>query len=143
MKSGSQDAPAPLTLFYDGSCPLCATEVGYYKRSDTCQALILVDVSSEQFSGDERINRREAMARFHIRRADGRQLSGGLARSAGLALVGETGRPAGCVARSGSVLPYFPEPAPPDRAGFRRISAAIGQIIGEMPMTFYPLKPEG
>ena len=113
MKSGSQDAPAPLTLFYDGSCPLCATEVGYYKRSDTCQALILVDVSSEQFSGDERINRRE------------------------------TGRPAGCVARSGSVLPYFPEPAPPDRAGFRRISAAIGQIIGEMPMTFYPLKPEG
>ena len=76
MKSGSQDAPAPLTLFYDGSCPLCATEVGYYKRSDTCQALILVDVSSEQFSGDERINRREAMARFHIRLAEGQQLSG-------------------------------------------------------------------
>lgn len=76
MTSANQDAVSPVTVFYDGSCPLCVSEIGYYKRSDTCGALNVIDVSSEHFEGDDRINRDEAMSRFHVRLDDGQQLSG-------------------------------------------------------------------
>lgn len=65
-----------VTVFYDGSCPLCTSEIGYYKRADADQALNLVDVSSECFLGDDQLNRSEAMARFHVRLADDQQVSG-------------------------------------------------------------------
>lgn len=71
------EAPAAeVTVFYDGSCPLCAAEMGYYKRADLTGALKLVDVSSDAFSGDARITQQAAMARFHVRLADGQQVSG-------------------------------------------------------------------
>ncbi len=70
------DAALKATVFYDGSCPLCASELGVYKRADTDNALRLVDVSSAGFSGDDLINRSDAMARLHVRLADGRQVSG-------------------------------------------------------------------
>lgn len=76
LKSTCNVTPSKLTLFYDGSCPLCASEIGYYKRADRDRALDFIDVSSDQFSGDDRINRTDAMARFHVRLADGRQVSG-------------------------------------------------------------------
>ena len=50
--------------------------MGYYKRIDIDHVLDLVDVFSERFSGDDRIIRSEAMARLHVRLADGRQVSG-------------------------------------------------------------------
>ncbi|WP_212743415.1 thiol-disulfide oxidoreductase DCC family protein [Shimia litoralis] len=70
------DAAKKLTIFYDGSCPLCTSELGVYERADTDNALVLVDVSSASFSGDEFINRSDAMARLHVRFDDGRQVSG-------------------------------------------------------------------
>ncbi|WP_298907984.1 thiol-disulfide oxidoreductase DCC family protein [uncultured Aliiroseovarius sp.] len=76
MKSTRKVTCSKLTLYYDGSCPLCASEIGYYKRADRDQALEFIDISSERFSGDDRINRTDAMARFHVRLADGRQVSG-------------------------------------------------------------------
>lgn len=76
MKTTRNVTPSKLTLFYDGSCPLCTSEIGYYKRADRDQVLEFIDVSSEQFSEDGRINRTDAMARFHVRSADGRQASG-------------------------------------------------------------------
>lgn len=65
-----------VTIFYDGSCPLCTSELGVYKRADADNALLLVDVSSPAFAGDDRINQSDAMARLHVRLADGRQVSG-------------------------------------------------------------------
>lgn len=76
MTPEGKDTPPKATLFYDGSCPLCASEIGYYQRADRDQALDFIDVSSEHFSGDDRINRTDAMARFHVRLSDGLQLSG-------------------------------------------------------------------
>ncbi|UWQ93920.1 DUF393 domain-containing protein (plasmid) [Rhodobacteraceae bacterium M382] len=71
-----QKDPQNITVFYDGSCPLCASEICYYKRADTDHVLNLVDVSSKRFSGDDSVTRSDAMARFHVRLADGRQMSG-------------------------------------------------------------------
>ncbi len=68
--------PEKLTVFYDGSCPLCASEIDLYNRADCRQALRFVDVSSENFTGDAQITQAQALARFHIRLPDGQQLSG-------------------------------------------------------------------
>jgi predicted DCC family thiol-disulfide oxidoreductase YuxK len=68
--------PEKLTVFYDGSCPLCASEIDLYNRADCHQALRFVDVSSENFTGDAQITQAQALARFHIRLPNGQQLSG-------------------------------------------------------------------
>jgi hypothetical protein len=31
-ESPAQPASATVTVFYDGACPLCATEIGFYQR---------------------------------------------------------------------------------------------------------------
>ena len=33
------------TVYFDGSCPLCQAEIGYYRRKDQAGALCFVDVS--------------------------------------------------------------------------------------------------
>ena len=72
----SQDTLPEVTVFYDGFCPLGLVEIGHYKRVDSNDALTLVDVSSDKFSGDALFTQQAAMTRFHVRLADGRQLSG-------------------------------------------------------------------
>ena len=39
----------PLAVFYDGACPVCATEVERYGRMDREKQLILVDISAPDF----------------------------------------------------------------------------------------------
>jgi predicted DCC family thiol-disulfide oxidoreductase YuxK len=65
-----------LTVFYDGSCPLCSAEVDIYKNADSNNLLNLIDVSTHTFSGDAQITQQAAMKRFHVRLADGLQVSG-------------------------------------------------------------------
>ena len=79
-------APSPtadadrLTVFYDGTCPLCRREIEFYRRRKGAQSLDWVDVS--RCAGETvalGLSRAEAMARFHVKRADGELASGGLA----------------------------------------------------------------
>jgi predicted DCC family thiol-disulfide oxidoreductase YuxK len=76
MTDLQQSSHSPLTVFYDGSCPLCTAEIGIYKDADTNDLLNMIDVSSHTFSGDDQITQQAAMARFHVRLEDGQQLSG-------------------------------------------------------------------
>lgn len=76
MKATTKKSSDKIQVFYDGSCPLCAAEIAHYRRADTEQALELVDVSSDTFTGDDKIDRATAMARFHVKLADGRLMSG-------------------------------------------------------------------
>jgi predicted DCC family thiol-disulfide oxidoreductase YuxK len=68
----------PLTLFYDASCPLCASEMQALKARDQEGRLELVDCSAHDF--DETvlagtcIDRADLMARMHARDAHGRWL---------------------------------------------------------------------
>lgn len=39
----------PLRIFYDGACPVCATEIERYGRIDREERLILVDISAPDF----------------------------------------------------------------------------------------------
>jgi predicted DCC family thiol-disulfide oxidoreductase YuxK len=67
------------TVYFDGSCPLCQAEIGYYRRNDRAGALCFVDVSKVDAVTPEGLTRQSAMARFHFRASDGRVLSGAAA----------------------------------------------------------------
>ena len=86
----------PLTVFYDASCPLCATEMQALREADAEGRIQLVDCSAPDF--DESvlaglpIQRRDLMERIHARDAGGRWRSGvdafeALYRAAGLERV--------------------------------------------------------
>ncbi|MEQ9696031.1 DUF393 domain-containing protein [Shimia sp. SDUM112013] len=76
MSDTTGQSDEKLTVYYDGSCPLCTAEISHYQRLDKQNALHLVDVSSDSFSGEPDLSREAAMARFHVRTEDGRQVSG-------------------------------------------------------------------
>ena len=67
------------TVYFDGSCPLCQAEIGYYRRKDQAGGLCFVDVSEIGAVTPERITIQQAMERFHVRAGDGRVLCGAAA----------------------------------------------------------------
>ena len=67
------------TLYFDGSCPLCRAEIGYYRRKDQAGSLCFVDVSESTASPPDGMTQQRAMQRFHVRAGDGRVLSGAAA----------------------------------------------------------------
>ena len=66
-----------LTVFYDGACPLCRSEIGVYQCATGAERIAFVDISA---ASDPTVapglNRSDALARFHVRRADGSLASG-------------------------------------------------------------------
>jgi len=87
-----------LTVFFDGSCPLCTREISFYRRRRGANEIRWVDVSegkrAEQVEVAPGLTRRAAMARFHVMDADGRIIAGGrafaeiLARLPAFSLIG-------------------------------------------------------
>lgn len=67
------------TVYFDGSCPLCRTEMEHYRRNDQEHVLCFVDISDTCTPPPEGITRKNAMKRFHVRAGDGRVLSGAAA----------------------------------------------------------------
>jgi predicted DCC family thiol-disulfide oxidoreductase YuxK len=70
--------PTELTIYFDGSCPLCRREIALYQGLPPREALQWVDVSAGQPLGDG-LSCEAAMRRFHVRESGGRLLSGGAA----------------------------------------------------------------
>jgi len=71
--------PSKLTLYFDGSCPLCRAEIGLYRRQDQADALCFVDVSAPDAATPQGLTQQQAMQRFHVRAGEGRLLSGATA----------------------------------------------------------------
>ena len=67
---------APVTVFYDGGCPVCSREVAFYRDRPGADGLAWVDVSREAPAG---IDRDAALARIHARLPDGSLVSGAAA----------------------------------------------------------------
>ncbi len=72
-----------VTVYFDGSCPLCTKEIGLYQKADGAERITFCDVSRAGASLPEGLTPADAMARFHVRGADGRLESG----AAGFALL--------------------------------------------------------
>jgi predicted DCC family thiol-disulfide oxidoreductase YuxK len=70
------DAPRDLTVYFDGSCPLCRAEIGHYRKQRGAETIAFVDVSDADVPLACGIDRDAAVARFHVRESDGRLLSG-------------------------------------------------------------------
>jgi predicted DCC family thiol-disulfide oxidoreductase YuxK len=83
---GSVDRPTgrscDLTVYHDGSCPLCEREIALYRRAAGADRIAFVDVSDRSAEPGEGLDRESAMRLFHVRDAEGRLLSGGRAFAA-------------------------------------------------------------
>jgi predicted DCC family thiol-disulfide oxidoreductase YuxK len=67
----------PMKIYYDGGCPICSREIAFYKARPGADNFIWVDVSSAGPTDlGEGLTREQAMARMHVREADGTLLSG-------------------------------------------------------------------
>jgi predicted DCC family thiol-disulfide oxidoreductase YuxK len=70
----------PLTVYYDKSCPMCATEMALLAERDWRGRLRLVDCSAPEFddraAAAEGHPRADMMARLHARDPEGRWLTG-------------------------------------------------------------------
>lgn len=69
-----------LTVYFDGSCPMCRREIAIYRRLPQAMAIEWVDVSQCVALGAS-LSCAQAMARFHVRDAQGRLHSGAAAFS--------------------------------------------------------------
>ena len=77
--SAPSDRP-DLTVYFDGSCPLCRREIALYRQLSSRQSVAWVDVSQHVDCGDG-LSCATAMRRFHVRDEQGRLLSGAAAFS--------------------------------------------------------------
>lgn len=102
------EAEKPVTVYYDGACPVCAREIGVYRACAGAERVVWVDVGAadmgEQAAPD--LKRADALARFHVRDADGKLVSGARAFAA-LWLVLPAWRWLGCVARMPLIAPLL------------------------------------
>jgi 3-demethoxyubiquinol 3-hydroxylase len=71
----ARGAEPPLSVLYDGSCPLCRREIALYRGLRSEQALRFVDVSGAS-ALPPGTTRKQLLARFHVQRADGTLASG-------------------------------------------------------------------
>lgn len=80
MASAAQAADTKSTrpvVLFDGGCPLCRREVAHYRRLEASAALDWVDISaSEEQIQAFGVSIEQAMARFHVRDAQGRWQTG-------------------------------------------------------------------
>ncbi len=74
----SSENPA-LTIYFDGSCPLCTAEIGHYRKQDAESRLCFLDISQADQTIEPDLSKAQAMTRFHARRSDGELISGAAA----------------------------------------------------------------
>jgi predicted DCC family thiol-disulfide oxidoreductase YuxK len=69
-------------VYYDGACPVCSREIATYRRAEGAEGLRFVDVSCPDATLAPDLTREDALARMHVRRADGSLVSGAAAFAA-------------------------------------------------------------
>jgi len=84
MRVAQEQAQA--TVYFDGSCPLCCAEIGYYSSTDEAGALCFIDVSQAGAEVPEELTQRKAM---QLRRVGKAPPSGGVCPPSGSVFCGE------------------------------------------------------
>jgi predicted DCC family thiol-disulfide oxidoreductase YuxK len=69
----SHDILFPLTIFYDGSCPVCSREIAHYRALNRAGYLDFIDISTASFdAGVWGLDQSALMKAMHARDAAGR-----------------------------------------------------------------------
>ncbi len=79
MTEAVENRESCASVYFDGSCPLCRAEIAHYQRQAGAESLCFVDVSKPDADLPAELTREAAMARFHVRDADGAIVSGAAA----------------------------------------------------------------
>ncbi|MGE6790547.1 Predicted thiol-disulfide oxidoreductase YuxK, DCC family [Pseudomonas guineae] len=67
----------PLTLYYDGDCPLCAREIRLLRKRASTERLSLIDISQSDFQAEATGHSKETLQnRLHAHFADGQWVTG-------------------------------------------------------------------
>jgi predicted DCC family thiol-disulfide oxidoreductase YuxK len=67
----------PISVFYDGACIVCATEVEHYRRRDRAGRLVVVDISAADFKPEQyNIPLADFMREMHVIDQQGRVYRG-------------------------------------------------------------------
>ena len=66
----------PLTVFFDGGCPLCRREIGVYSALESSKSVLFVDVCTSQSDLPAGLDQRQLLSRFHVRDGAGVMHSG-------------------------------------------------------------------
>ena len=67
---------AACTVYFDGACPLCRREITHYRSQGGAEAVAWVDVAACDLAVLGGLSRDAALARLHVRQADGSLVSG-------------------------------------------------------------------
>ena len=68
---------ARVTVYYDGACPVCAREIAAYRKLRGAAELCWVDAArADQGALGPGLDRERALARFHVRDANGELVDG-------------------------------------------------------------------
>src|SRR5512147_1558326 len=77
MSGETMNAIYPMTLLYDGACPVCSLEIDHLRQRDREGRLIFIDIAAPGFDPAPHEATLEAMrTAIHGRLADGRLLTG-------------------------------------------------------------------
>lgn len=71
-----QDLRAAARVFYDGACPVCQREIGWYSAMRGASRIDWVDVAPAQARLPEGFDREALLRRFTVVRADGAVVTG-------------------------------------------------------------------
>lgn len=66
----------PMTLFFDGGCPLCVREMRALRRRDLAARLRFLDVRAPGFERPDDTSMDELLTAIHARTAEGRLVAG-------------------------------------------------------------------
>lgn len=76
MKHATPDPKRAAEVYFDGGCPLCRREIAAYRSIAGDDGIRWRDVSVAGGQPAPDLTREAALARFHVRRADGVLVSG-------------------------------------------------------------------
>ncbi|HUX22542.1 MAG TPA: DUF393 domain-containing protein [Spirochaetia bacterium] len=68
-----------LTVYFDGSCPLCRSEMSYYEAQDVAGAICFSDIADLSQSVPRDLSRQQAKSRLHVRKQNGDLVAGAAA----------------------------------------------------------------
>lgn len=67
----------PLTIYFDGACPLCSREIAHYRKKDTAGRLRYVDIASPSFDAAAYgLDKDRVKKVMHVRLPDGKMVTG-------------------------------------------------------------------